>query len=237
MQKDKIVFDNKFSFDQNTANCFSDMISRSIPGYDSMRYLTFNLAKHFVKKGTDIVDIGCSNGESIHEFVRTFGALNMYRLIDVSEPMVNAAKEKYKGLIDCGIVDVKLHDLRNGLPLQYNASVVLSILTLQFIPIEYRQKILSDIYSCLNKYGCFIFVEKLLCNNNESDNLFVEEYYNIKKINGYSDEQIQSKRKALENFLVPLTENMNIELLKNIGFKKIDCFWRCLNFAGYICIK
>jgi tRNA (cmo5U34)-methyltransferase len=45
------------------------------------------------------------------------------------------------------------------------------------------------------------------------------------------------KRKSLEGVLMPLTENWNINLLKETGFKKIDCFWRNLNFAGWIAIK
>lgn len=30
---------------------------------------------------------------------------------------------------------------------------------------------------------------------------------------------------------------INEDLLRMTGFKKIDCFWRCLNFAGWIAIK
>lgn len=237
MQKDNIKFGERLHFDETTASCFTDMISRSIPDYGNMREMVFDVSKHFVSKGTDIVDIGCSNGESIQPFIRRFGALNMYRLIDNSSPMIEVVKERYKGFIDCGLLDVISHDLRNGLPMIYNSSVVLSILTLQFVPVEYRLKVLSDIYSSVMPGGCFVIVEKLLCNNDTTNKIFIEEYYNIKRNNGYTEEQIQTKRKALENVLVPLTESMNIELLKSSGFTKIDCFWRCYNFAGYICVK
>lgn len=237
MQEDNIVFMNKFSFDSETTNCFTDMISRSVPDYSNMRKVIFNVSKHFVTKSTDIVDIGCSNGESILPFIRKFGAQNTYRLIDVSESMINAVKERYKGFVDCGIMDIIKHDLRNGLPMIYDSSVVLSVLTLQFVPIEYRQKILQNIYESIRPGGCFVIVEKILANNEDMNRVFVDEYYNIKRENGYSEEQIQSKKKALENVLIPLTENMNTELLRRSGFKNIDCFWRFLNFAGYICLK
>lgn len=237
MQKDDIIFKDKFSFDKETTKCFTDMISRSIPDYNNMRETVYNISKHFVKKNTDIVDIGSSNGESILPFVRNFGALNMFRLIDNSEPMIEVLNERYKNFTKCGIMSITKHDLRKGLPMIYNASVILSVLTLQFVPIEYRLKILSDIHSSLVPEGCFVLVEKIIGNTDKTNEIFIEEYYEVKKNNGYTEEQIQTKRKALENVLVPLTENMNIELLKNAGFKKIDCFWRYLNFAGYVCIK
>lgn len=237
MEKDSIIFKDKFSFDKDTTKCFTNMISRSIPDYNNMRNTVFNVSKHFVKHKTDIVDIGSSNGESILPFVRKFGALNMFRLIDNSKPMIEELNKRYKGFVDCGIMSIDEHDLRNGLPMKYNASVILSILTLQFVPIEYRKKILSDIYSSLIDGGCFVIVEKLICDNEKVNEVAIEEYYNIKRNNGYTDEQILAKKKALENVLIPLTENMNKDLIKSVGFTNIECIWRCLNFAAYICIK
>ena len=65
----------------------------------------------------------------------------------------------------------------------------------------------------------------------------MKEYYNMKKENSYSQKQIADKRKSLEGVLVPITAKWNENLLKECGFRQIDCFWRCLNFAGWIAIK
>lgn len=48
---------------------------------------------------------------------------------------------------------------------------------------------------------------------------------------------LKDKRKSLEGVLVPITAKWNEELLESAGFSQIDCFWRCLNFAGWIAIK
>ena len=42
---------------------------------------------------------------------------------------------------------------------------------------------------------------------------------------------------SLEGVLVPVTASWNEELLAKAGFKQIDCFWRWMNFAGWIAIK
>lgn len=235
--KDEVnVKGKKWEFDEDVTQCFDDMLERSIPDYENMRNLCFTLGQRFVKQNTNIVDIGCSNGLAIYPFIKKNGACNHYKLYDVSKPMLEACKEKYSGYVESGLVEVAEHDLREGIGI-LNNSVVLSILTIQFTPIEYRQKIIESIYNSLNEGGAFIYVEKLLGNTNKLDSVFVDEYYNIKKEHSYTQEQIQDKRKSLEGVLVPITENWNIELLKSSGFKQIDCFWRYLNFAGFIAIK
>lgn len=221
----------KWEFDENVTRVFGNMLSRSIPSYETMRQLVFDLGKHFVKDGV-VVDLGCSNGLSIERFVEAFPTA-FFRLFDVSEPMLKSCKRKYS---DYSTVFVDNMDIREGIPCD-NIDLALSILTLQFTPIEYRQNILQDVYDKLNNGGAFIIVEKVLGNSAKIDNLFVEEYYNMKKENGYTQEQIANKRKSLEGVLVPLTASFNEHLLHQVGFKYVDCFYRHLNFCGWIAIK
>ena len=221
----------KWEFDENVTKVFGNMLSRSIPSYGTMRQLVFDLGKHFVKKGC-VVDMGCSNGLSVESLVERFPYTPFY-LYDVSEPMLDACEQKY---IDRPWVFMDKVDLTKGLP-RKDIDLALSILTLQFTPIEYRQNILQDVYDNLNEGGAFIIVEKVLGNSAKIDNLFVEEYYNMKKENGYTQEQIANKRKSLEGVLVPLTASFNEHLLHQVGFKYVDCFYRHLNFCGWIAIK
>lgn len=231
--KDSIVFEDSFSFNKDVANVFTNMISRSIPDYSTMRYLVYNIGKHFVVPGTNIIDIGCSNGESIYPFIQAFRDDVSYILIDNSRPMIKAVKERYR---DAETVSILEYDIKNWLEMVDNVSLALSVLTLQFVPIGYRQKIVHDIYNSLNKGGAFILVEKTM-HELKTNELFVEEYYNIKRQNGYTTEQIESKRRALSGVLVPRTEERNIKMLHEAGFQKVECFWRCLNFAGWLCVK
>ncbi len=45
------------------------------------------------------------------------------------------------------------------------------------------------------------------------------------------------KRKSLENVLSPLKAEWNKDMLHEAGFEKVDMFWRCLNFCGWVAIK
>ena len=234
--KDKVIQEGRWTFDEEVTSVFDNMLERSIPDYKNMRGLISEIGSRYVKPNTDIIDIGCSNGLSVQPFVNRFKDNNTYTLIDISKPMLNACKKRYKTLIEQEVVNVCDMDLRTDFT-EKKASVVLSILTLQFTPIEYRQKILNNIYASLEKGGAFILVEKVLGNTYEIDNVLVDEYYKMKKEHSYTQEQIQAKRKSLEGVLVPVTAKWNEDLLRNTGFTKVDCFWRFLNFAGWIAIK
>jgi tRNA (cmo5U34)-methyltransferase len=85
--------------------------------------------------------------------------------------------------------------------------------------------------------GAFILVEKILGRDSELNDMFVKLYYETKGENGYTEEQINNKRKSLEGVLVPVTSDWNEQLLSNAGFKHVECFWRSLNFAGWIGTK
>lgn len=226
----------KWEFDKEVTEVFDEMLERSIPDYTNMRNLVTSIGSEFVKQHTSIIDIGCSNGNAINPFIEKFGSWNSFKLYDVSIPMLEVCRKRFKNYEDLGIVKIENHDLRNGLK-DVNASLILSILTLQFTPIEYRHKIVKSIYNSLNKGGAFILVEKVLGNTYEIDDVLVSKYYQMKSDNLYTQEQIENKRKSLEGVLVPITANWNVELLREAGFTQIDCFWRDLNFAGFIAIK
>lgn len=244
MSKDNVIPSDRWKFDENVADCFEDMLERSIPQYNTMRELVSKLTHEVLdtsnKKSANILDIGCSDGlmlKFLKDELDTSNIDTKYKGIDISEPMLNKAKLRFLDDILEKKVSIESVDLRNSYP-SGMYDVVVSCLSIQFTPIEYRQHIIQNIYNSLNTHnGVFIMVEKVLGNSDYLNKTFVDSYYDIKRNNGYSDEQIERKRLSLEGVLVPVTNNWNIELLKQAGFRQIDTFWRCLNFVGYIAVK
>jgi len=229
--KDEVIAGAKWEFNAEVTEVFDDMLARSIPDYEGMRRITTELAKRFAQEGTSIVDLGCSRGAALKPIMKELENLDVrYMGLEISDPMVEAAKKEIP------TADVRKFDLRENYP-KVISSVTLSILTLQFIPIEYRQRIIQDVYDSLTPNGVFIFVEKILGADSYADNVFVNTYLNRKGANGYTQEQINSKRRSLEGVLVPVTDKWNKELLTDAGFKHVDCYWRHLNFAGWFGVK
>ena len=234
--KDETMASGKWEFNESVTSVFENMLERSIPQYDTMRELVYRIGANFVRPDTTIQDIGCSNGLSIQKFVDSYREQNKFLLCDVSAPMLRECRKRYSREIEDDCMRVVDYDIKNGI-LDEQSSLILSILTLQFTPIEYRQQIITSIYNTLNRGGALILVEKMLGADAQMDNMLVQEYYKLKGENQYTQEQIAAKRKSLEGVLVPVTEKWNIDLLKTAGFSHIECFWRCLNFAGFVAVK
>lgn len=227
---------SSWEFDEQVTQVFDDMLRRSIPQYDVMRKTCFDVACRYVQPDTSIVDLGCSRGEALAPLVDHFGERNRYVGVEVSPPMLTASKARFKEYIDRGIVKINDLDLRKDYP-QVSASVTMSVFMLQFTPIEYRAHILRRIYEHTEEQGVFILVEKVLGSSAAMDELFVDQYYALKSRNGYNDDEIRRKQLSLEGKLVPVTAAWNEELLRSSGFDEIECFWRWMNFAGWIAVK
>ena len=232
-EKDNHLAPEKWAFDSDVCHVFTDMLRRSIPQYDVMRKGVFDIGQSFVKPSTHVVDLGCSRGDALAPFIDQFGDRCQYLGLELSESMLQASRERFATLIDAGTVSINEHDLRKTYP-DVNASLTLSVLTLQFTPMEHRQRILRDIYRSTAKGGAFILVEKVLGDSAEINELMVNQYHQLKKTNGYSDELIERKRLSLEGVLVPVTARWNEELLRSAGFTQVDCFWRWMNFCGWV---
>lgn len=230
MKKDETLPSGKWKFDEAVTDVFDNMLERSIPDYEGMRRTTTELATRFAKPNTAIVDLGCSRGAALKPIEKNLGKSVSYFGIEVSEPMRKAA---IKEIPFATILDT---DLRSGYP-PIGASVTLSVLTLQFIPIEYRQQIIQRVFDTTIQGGAFLLVEKVLGSDSFTNQMLIETYLNRKGQNGYTAEQIQRKRESLEGVLVPVTADWNLELLRSAGFKNIECYWRHLNFSAWIAVK
>jgi tRNA (cmo5U34)-methyltransferase len=231
--------DGVWKFDESVTENFDAMLKASIPSYSEMRNLTYGLGKRFTSYPYSIIDLGASRGEAIAQFVESDSSSDYYAL-EISDPMLEVLRTRFSYNSDVHVLktDLRQRDVFSKEPFLTNSScLVLSVLTLQFVPIEYRQAILSNVYKTLIPGGAFLLVEKVLGNSAVLDDMLVDEYYAFKQRNGYSYEDIKRKKAALEGVLVPVTASWNESMLRMAGFNQVDCFFRNLNFAGFLAIK
>lgn len=230
--KDEITPDAPWVFDESVTDVFDDMLARSIPQYDEMRRLVFEVGQRFVRPvGGTIVDLGSSRGEALTRFVDRFGANARFRGFDVSEPMLAAARQRFQGWEP--YVTFERLDLRTGYPTP-TADLTLAVLVLMFVPIEHRLRVLRNVRS--HTTGAAVFVEKVLGSSADTDDLLVSLHLDEKRRSGYTDEQIDRKRLALEGVLVPVSADENLRMFTAAGFSRVECFWRWANFAGWVAL-
>lgn len=89
----------------------------------------------------------------------------------------------------------------------------------------------------LSDNGVLIFAEKLVFSDKTLSKEMIEIYENYKENQGYSKFEIAEKRKALENVLIPYTEDENKTLALSSGFSSVECIFKWANFAVFMAKK
>lgn len=227
---------DRWEFDVEITRVFDDMLDRSVPQYQTMRDSVTRVASSFFRSNSPLViDLGCSRGEALAGLADLPGTeRGRFVGVEVSPPMAEAARRRFEG---DARVEIMERDLRRGLPSFGMWDVALCVLTLMFVPVNYRQRLLSETRDELRPGGGIVLVEKVLGEGPRTDDVFNANYHGLKASSGYTPEEIERKRLSLEGVLVPLTATWNEVMLERAGFREVDCFWRWMNFAGWVAIK
>ena len=240
-ERDEVFRDEKdrvgdFQFNREVVKVFDDMVGRSVPFYAEIQRMITEMSADFATPGSNVYDLGCSTGTTFLDLHPRVDPSVKFVGIDNSEEMLKKCRQK---LTEAGVdrpLELQCTDLNSGVPVR-NASIVMLILTLQFVRPLHRDRLISDIYRGLNENGALILVEKVLGEDSMFNRLFINYYYDMKRRNGYSDLEITQKREALENVLIPYKLLENRELLLRTGFRYVDTFFKWYNFCGIIAVK
>jgi tRNA (cmo5U34)-methyltransferase len=234
--KDKREYIADFHFGEKVASVFDDMLARSVPFYQEIDRMIGEIASDFVAADTNVYDLGCSTGTTLLRLDQSVPAGVRLIGVDNSEEMLKKCRLKLEANGIRREHELRCVDLNQGVQIE-NASLVLMILTLQFIRPLYRDKLVGTILNGLNENGALILVEKVTGEDSLFNRHFIKYYYDFKKRNGYTELEIAQKREALENVLIPYKLLENREMLLGGGFRHCDVFFKWYNFCGMIAVK
>ncbi|MCV3501508.1 carboxy-S-adenosyl-L-methionine synthase CmoA, partial [Campylobacter lari] len=226
--KDEIFkkpLEKQFEFDKSVASVFDDMVSRSVPFYTQNLKLIVELIDHFAPQNAKICDLGCSTASlllALYEKRKDF----LLSGVDEANAMLEIAKNK------CQAFGARVEFYQKNLDdFDFFANdVFIATYTLQFIRPPKRQELVDKIYQNLNENGMFVFSEKILYEDVKIAKKMIQIYEQYKLEQGYSKLEISTKREALENVLIPYTQNENITMLKKAGFSKVESVFKWVNF-------
>lgn len=226
-----------FSFNNKVAGVFDDMVTRSVPFYTEMQRMISELAADHCGEAGVIYDLGCSTGTTMLMMDQTVPPHIKFVGIDDSAPMLDKCQLKLEEMGMKRPFSLEVADLNSGNVSMKNASAVILCLTLQFVRPIARERLLKSIFDQLNPGGVLIVIEKILAEETDFNRDFIKYYYNFKRRNQYSELEISQKREALENVLIPYKLSENIALLKDVGFRTVEVFFKWYNFSGFIAKK
>lgn len=219
---------SEFSFD--TIKDFDSHIELSIPNYRHIWELIKSISSYFIVKNSNVYDLGCSTGIGLKllsfqnktENVRFIG-------YDVSENLLkDCHNTKLFSVFNSDITDENI-----TFP---NASLILMVFTLQFLPTTKKQSVLKRIYDSLLPGGCLIVCEKIINESGRLQDIFTFSYYDFKE-KSFSKDEILSKQYDLRYIMKNQTDTELKADIEKSGFRYIEPFFQSLQFKGYLCIK
>jgi tRNA (cmo5U34)-methyltransferase len=229
-----------FTFDDSVARVFPDMIKRSVPGYATIVSMTGLLAGKYASAGSSLYDLGCSLGASTlamrqhvqQQDCRIISVDNSSAMLERCQNILDSDRDTDTHYTPVTLTCADVQDIVIS-----NASVVVLNFTLQFIPRELRDQVISTIYRGLLPGGIMVLSEKVTFEDPHLDALNIELHHQFKRANGYSDLEVARKRNALETVLLPETLNQHKQRIASAGFNSCDVWFQCFNFASLVALK
>jgi tRNA (cmo5U34)-methyltransferase len=225
-----------FAFDEQVVEVFPDMISRSVPGYNTIIDTIGRLSQDYVTDNSTIYDLGCSLGAATLAMRKNITANNCNIIgVDNSSAMVERCKmhiNAFKGKTPVEIIEGDILSTE-----MTNASMVVINFTMQFIDPENRQALVEKIYQGLKPGGLLVLSEKMSDNDEVCRDLLTDLHHNFKRANGYSELEIAQKRTALENVMRTDSQPHHIKRLTDTGFSHVTPWFQCFNFFSLVAIK
>ena len=225
-----------FTFDAQVVEVFPDMISRSVPGYNTIIDTIGRLSQKYVQANSTVYDLGCSLGAATLAMRRAIRSENVNIIgIDNSPAMVERCQmhvAAFKGDTPVQIFNDNIETVAIE-----NASMVVLNFTLQFIENDKRQALMDKIYQGLKPGGILVLSEKIAHQSEQANELLIDLHHDFKRANGYSELEIAQKRTALENVMRPDSVEDHFTRLTKAGFINVSQWFQCFNFLSIVAFK
>jgi tRNA (cmo5U34)-methyltransferase len=221
----------EWRFDQDVSKAFDFHVRKSVPFYDEIQRMVIELSEYFVRDQSVVYDLGSSTGTTIQLLAEAHAGKEDVQFIgiDVSEFMINEARKKMTR------ANVQFHH-KNIMDMDFSppANFMTALFTLQFLTFADRRKLLTQIKQGLIEGGAFLFVEKVCAEHSSFEDIWMELYWDFKRRQGLTPEQIVEKANSIRGVLKPLTVEENRELLRQTGFSRVEIFFKWYNWAGFL---
>lgn len=221
----------KFEFNHEVASVFDDMLHRSIPFYRENLEEIVRLSEIYYQAGTQVYDLGCSHGNLSNLLTQKLSSKKIQiTAVDSSQAMIHKIQERNISGLESVCEKIENIEFQKS-------SIIILNYTLQFVPLEKRDELFLKINEALCPGGVLLFSEKIKSDDETIDNFLWDNYRSFKLRQGYSDLEIQQKREALEEILIPETLEDHQNRLHKSRFKTFEVYLKYFNFVSLIAWK
>lgn len=202
-----------------------------IPCFDDFYGMALTLSDES-KNVKSILDIGAGTGLMSALFAKKYPDANI-TLVDFSEPMLNKARERFKG-------NEKIYYLQADFSTvnfeEEKYELIVSGLAIHHLSHELKKVLFQKIYSALKPNGLFINADQVKGATDFSERIYKENWRNHVLNSSLTDEEKDSafKRVSLD-IMSPL--NDQLKWLHDAGFNEANNYYQYYNFVVFAAKK
>lgn len=234
---------DRFEFDEEVSRVFDNMALRSIPLYVEARKLTVAIAvkriKDKLKSDTKVtvVDIGASTGAFFKDLWWGLGYSpsavipNLECIaVDSSKPMLDQLS-RYMPQVERLVIDAR--DIKDNVE---NVDICNLAYVTQFMEPSTHYDFYYDVHQVMKDGGLLISSQKDRIDSPFRD-CFTGQYIEFRRENGYSNEEIEAKTKALKGSMWPQTYYHTVGGFTEVGFIHVQEVCRWLQFSTIVALR
>jgi tRNA (cmo5U34)-methyltransferase len=221
-------------FDKQVSKSFDSHVRKSVPFYDEIQRMVVELSEYFVRDQSVVYDLGSSTGTTLINLGEAHKEKKNVQMIgvDLSESMVKEARKRVK-LPNVRFFHKNIMDIDFSPP----GNFIISLFTLQFLTLAERRELLAHAIEGMVEGGGLLVLEKTRAENPFFEDIWMELYWDFKRRQGLTAEQILNKANSLRGVLNPLTTEENLDLFYQSGFGRAEVFFKWYNWTGYLAVK
>ena len=190
------------------------------------------------KRNIRVLDLGCGDAIVTHKLLTINESISA-TLLDGSEDMLNKSKERLAGFDNINYLQASFQEVLEKDIIQGAYDFVVSSMAIHHLTQKEKRTFFEMIYSCLIPNGYFMNIDVTVAPTEALEEWYMKlwrEWMDEKKVSlgrddVSSDDVIRSYKDAEEN--KPDTIDYQLNALKSIGFRDVDCFYKYGIFAIY----
>jgi tRNA (cmo5U34)-methyltransferase len=228
MDKERKMDDIRSKFSQG-ARDYDAKIRSIIPRYDEMLDILISCSTANDDKKLKVIDIGCGTGALSEKLLNARPDAQL-TCLDMTEAMLDLAKERMKGCSNARYVLSDLYDFQFDGPFDL---VISSLALHHIVSDEDKRSLYRRLYNALGPGGSFYNADLVLGSDDGLQILYMERWAEFLSRNLTQDEVENAVLLRYRQEDSPARLVDHLRWLNEAGFIGVDVVWKYYNFAVY----
>lgn len=225
---------------QEVTNHYLEQVRGGIPFGAEQVQMMLQVINHFSPHPKQIIDLGCGDGFLANILLEKYPDAFAI-LVDHSEPMIELAQKNMNAYRQrCKIIHADFSHSVKEFAESHSIDCIVSGFAIHHLPHPKKKELYKDIYQLLSDGGVFINIEHIASATPEIERLHDELFIDHLALHNQRNRQEVAKeyynRPDKEDNILERVD-IQVQWLKEIGFKHADCYFKWMELAVFGGVK